>query len=409
MRKPKVILYIHHSTALGGAPRSLTYLIKEIDKEQWKPVVLLPGEGEVAQMFRDAGAEVFIDRRIQSFPGSTSPVNSPFRLLRAWFRGRHTSEAAADYVRRLAPVVVHLNSTSLFMAARGAREAAPKIRIICHARETLAGGLGTQLIRHMNHCYCNAFIALDIDGLSRLKIRGKETRVVPNFVNTSTIAMHERKQILKNEHNLSNDDIIVVFLARICPINGVLEAVNMIQKLPDEFKNVHFFFFGYTEATLEGKVTYSSKVRIKEIFKRTFRKLVPSYLSRVHTVAQKTPNIHLLPFNSQTMPILGSTDILLCPFTKPHFARSIVEAAAMGIPSLTADIPSLRTLVDHGKTGLLYQLNSQSSFEEGLRSLALNKNIRTQMGEAARIKAATSFNSKDNSRSTFSLYDSHRT
>ncbi|MRS03390.1 glycosyltransferase [bacterium] len=404
MRQSKTVLYIHHSTALGGAPRSLAYLIKELDRDRWRPVVLTPGDGEVAQMFRDAGADVFFDRRIQSFPGGTSPVNSPLRLLRAWLRGQQTSEAATEYVRRLSPDVVHLNSTSLFMAARGAREAAPHVRIICHARETLAGGLGTKIIRYMNHRFCDAFIALDTDGLSRLNIQGKEARVVPNFVDTSTLASYERKQILKIEHNLSNDDVVVVFLARICPINGVMEAVRMIRSLPDEFSHCHFFFFGYTEDTASATNTSSIKDRFKITLKGFWRKVIPSYLTRVRSLAQLSSNIHILPFNNQILPILGSSDILLCPFTKPHFSRSIVEAAAMGIPSLTADVPSLRTLVDHGRTGWLYFINSRESFEAGLRFLALDPIIRVNMGNEAKKKAEIHFNNNKNALLTFEIY-----
>lgn len=407
MNKPKTVLYIHHSDAMGGAPRSLAYLIRELDKDCWNPVVLTPADGDVAQMFRDAGAKVYCDPRVCPFPGSTSPVNSPFRLLRAWILGRQTCAAVADYVQRLAPDVVHLNSTSLFMAARGARNIAPKVRIICHARETLAGGFGTKIIRFMNNRYCDAFIALDVDGLERLKVKGREAIVVPNFVDTYCLKNFRCTSNLKKEYNLNNNDIIVLFLARIYSINGVLESVKLIQKLPEEFLHTHFFFFGYAEEKEFVKENYSSfsfvdffKGKIKGIY----RKLKPSYLERVQSSADMSSNIHILPFSDNVLSLLGSADILLCPFTKPHFSRSIIEAAAMCIPSLTTNIPSLRTLVDHKNTGMLFDINCQTSFEKSLRVLVFDKEKRGQMGEAARKKADTLFNGKKNSKKTFSLY-----
>lgn len=398
MKRKKTILYIHHSSALGGAPRSLSLLIKEIDKTKWNSVVLTPEEGAVAQMFRDVGAQVIVDNRIKSFPGATSTVNSPVRLLLAYTKGQHTREATADYVLRLAPDIVHLNSTSLFMAARGAREAAPHVRIICHARETLAGGIGSKIIRQMNHRYCDAFIALDEDGLARLKTKNKETRVVPNFVDTKAFSSHERSQVLRKEHALRSEDVVVLHLARICPINGVLEAIRMIRKLPPEFSNIHFFFFGYSNE----KTTVSSKKT--DIIKNLYRRIVPSYLSRVFVAAQDAPNIHILPFQSKVLPLLGSADILLCPFTKPHFARSIIEAAAMGIPSIATNVPCIRTLVEHNRTGWLYPINSQKIFEDGLRVLALNPHARARMGEAAKQKADFSFNAIKNAFRTSELY-----
>lgn len=404
MQDKETVLYIHHSNGLGGAPRSLALLINEIDSVRWRPVVLTPTEGDVAQMFRDAGAEVIIDSRIRLFPGSTSPVNSPLRLAREWQLGRRASLAAFEYVRKVAPTVVHLNSSSLFMAARGVRKAALDVRIICHVRETLSGGLGARIIRYMNHRYCDAFIALDRDGLARLDTEGKDARVVPNFVDTSLFADYTRTPLLKIEHGLHEDDVVVLFLARICSINGVLEAVRTIRRLPPDFARVHFFFFGYDNSPASAAGGHSSMGAGRKVIRSIVRKVVPHYIDRVRSAAQGAPNIHVLPFESNILPILGSADILLCPFTKPHFARSIVEASAMGIPSLTADVPSLRTQVAHGRTGLLYRLDSQSTFEDGLRKLAFDVQTRDAMGQAARTYASDLFDARQNAADTFAVY-----
>ena len=42
------------------------------------------------------------------------------------------------------------------------------------------------------------------------------------------------------------------------------------------------------------------------------------------------------------------------PFTQPHFARGIIEGAAMGKPALSTDIEGPRELVVDGTTGRFY-------------------------------------------------------
>src|SRR5438309_2868439 len=51
------ILFVHHRSELGGAPASLSYLIRELDRERFEPHVYCP-PGPAAELFREAGATV---------------------------------------------------------------------------------------------------------------------------------------------------------------------------------------------------------------------------------------------------------------------------------------------------------------------------------------------------------------
>ncbi len=54
---PVPVLFVHHRSELGGAPESLSYLIRELDREQFEPHVYCP-PGPAADLFREAGAVV---------------------------------------------------------------------------------------------------------------------------------------------------------------------------------------------------------------------------------------------------------------------------------------------------------------------------------------------------------------
>ncbi|MFZ4695007.1 MAG: hypothetical protein ACOYMV_07770, partial [Verrucomicrobiia bacterium] len=55
---PRPILYVHHERAIGGAPLSLLYLIRQLDRTRWSPRVICLREGPAAELYRKEGLPV---------------------------------------------------------------------------------------------------------------------------------------------------------------------------------------------------------------------------------------------------------------------------------------------------------------------------------------------------------------
>jgi glycosyltransferase involved in cell wall biosynthesis len=396
--KKNRILFIHHAIEPGGAPRSLAFLLHELPNDKHEPFVLMPADSEVAEMFRETGAIVLFDIRITHLlPGPATPIYSPIKVVASYVRCIRSVRPVSEMVKHLKPDIVHLNSNTLFMAAAGARLASSEVSIVCHSRETLNGGLADPIIRYYNQRYCDEFIFIDEDGMKSFKAPARKSRVIYNAIDTQEYRPRPLNLELRREYGIKDSDVAILFLARFCRINGVLEATNMIRKLPKEFSHVHFLFVGY------GKEPRPST--FKSWVKGHFKNSHGAYLKRVLSEAEKSPNVHAIPMTKDVVPFLSAADVILCPFTKPHFARCIVEGAAMGIPSLTADIPSVRTPVQNGITGLLYNPKSQKSFENCLSKLALSPQTRKSMGHNARQFACKNFDSRKNARAIYEFYE----
>ena len=85
------ILYIHHGRGIGGAPLSLLYLIQQLDRTQYEPVVLCLYESSAADLYRAEGVETHVARGVRTFDHSTllwynlrRPWRLPWRLLTFW-------------------------------------------------------------------------------------------------------------------------------------------------------------------------------------------------------------------------------------------------------------------------------------------------------------------------------------
>lgn len=87
--------------------------------------------------------------------------------------------------------------------------------------------------------------------------------------------------------------------------------------------------------------------------------------------------------------------IVLPSYYREGIPRSLIEAAAMGKPSITTDEIGCREAVDDGRTGFLCRARSVESLVEAMeRVLALDDAGRFEMGAQARRKAERQFDEK---------------
>lgn len=376
------ILYVHHSTAKGGAPRSLAFLIKELDKLKFEPFVLTPGEGEVAQLFRDAGAQVLIDHRIRPFHGSIGAKVGLLRFLRQLKNSViPTYLGTKQALNKVCPDIVHLNSATLFMSAMAVKNVSINLKVVVHIRETLLDSFFGKIHRYMNHKYSDAYIAIDSYGLSKIKSKNRIAKKIYNFVDLSEYDSQIRKDILREKAKLGSDTLVALFLARISPGNGALELVRMAKKMSMKIPKIHFFIVGFNS-----------------------REINP-YQEKIANEAHGNSNIHLLNFRNDVIDLIASSDVMVCPFTESHFARAIVEASAMGLPTIATNIPGPNELVIDRLTGLLYDPGDEVGFFKAFEKLCNNEELRRQYGRNAIDFAKEKFSSKKNAAETFDVYE----
>jgi glycosyltransferase involved in cell wall biosynthesis len=71
--------------------------------------------------------------------------------------------------------------------------------------------------------------------------------------------------------------------------------------------------------------------------------------------------------------------------------RTLLEAAATGLPAVTSDMPGCREAVIDGATGYLVPAGDAGAVADGLKRLIEDAGLRRRLGEAARERAVTCF------------------
>ena len=84
-----------------------------------------------------------------------------------------------------------------------------------------------------------------------------------------------------------------------------------------------------------------------------------------------------------------TTDVFVAPSAGfESFGIVLLEAMATGVPVVASDIPGYRTVLEHGKQGLLVQPRHPQALAKAIIDLLRDPDLRAQMGSEGRIKAA---------------------
>ncbi len=370
----KRILFIHHSGGLGGAPRSLNYLLRSIERNKYVPLLINIEDGPANILFSKSRINPVLVKHCRPFHG-TEGVNLTLKLIiRNWVYFIPSIINARKHIRKLQPDLIHLNSTSLISFAIAAKLVNKKLPVICHVREVIKKGFLGWPLRFFLKRNVDGFIGIYKYGLDSLKIPRENIKirqeVIYNFVDVDPMKISEQKNLYRDKLMIKKEDIVFLYLARFSAANGWRELYDMAEVIIKEKQNYHFILAG------------AENINNLKINKST--------------------NIHILPFQNKVGQLLQTADIFVCPFTQPHFARGIIEASAFGLPILASNIEGVNELVKQKKTGYLY--DNQISFKNYAIKLGDNPKLRKELGNNGIKFAKMNFNFETNTKKTFDFY-----
>ena len=105
--------------------------------------------------------------------------------------------------------------------------------------------------------------------------------------------------------------------------------------------------------------------------------------------------VSYLGFTEDVRPYIENADVVLLPSYREGMARILLEAASMGKPIITSDVPGCREVVDDTQTGFLCRVRDPNDLaEKMIRMLDLSNDDRALMGKRGRKKMEKEFSEK---------------
>jgi glycosyltransferase involved in cell wall biosynthesis len=102
--------------------------------------------------------------------------------------------------------------------------------------------------------------------------------------------------------------------------------------------------------------------------------------------------------------LLRSADLVVLPSYREGLPRSLIEAAACGLPLVTTDVPGCREVVRNEKEGLLVPPKDAGSLAAAIARLHDDGALRTRLAIAARERAITCYDEKIIVEQTLRVY-----
>lgn len=162
----------------------------------------------------------------------------------------------------------------------------------------------------------------------------------------------------KAKNGISKESIVLAFMGRLANYKGVNELVEAFIELQQMHKNLFLVLIGGLEE---------------------LNPLKPSVLNEIKI----NPNIISVGHQKDVRLFLAIANIFVFPSYREGFPQALMQACAMGLPSIATNINGCNELIEDGVNGRLIPTKSVEAIVTASSELIMNNDLRIQMGAAS--------------------------
>jgi glycosyltransferase involved in cell wall biosynthesis len=369
----KAILFANTDWYLYNFRRSLALSLRRAGYE----VLLISPPGPYGSKLRDLGL------RWESLPMQRRSLNVFRELALLWYLVR--------LLRRERPALVH--GFTIKCAVYGSLAA---LMAGIPARVNAVAGMGYVFTSNQ---WKARLLRPIVRGLLRLALGGKGARLI--LQNADDVEVFEQEGLICAEHIRlirgsgvncgqfagvsprvpDGERTRVLVACRLLWDKGIHEYVEALRQLREQGRSI--------DALLAGTPDPGNPAAIPE---STIRGWVDEGL------------LTWLGHVDDMVGLLGSVDIVALPSYREGLPRTLVEAAACGLPLITTDAPGCREVVSDGVDGLLVPVKDSKALARAIQRLQDDPMFARKLGDAARIKARTQLDERIVIQRTIEVY-----
>lgn len=184
-------------------------------------------------------------------------------------------------------------------------------------------------------------------------------------------AVEIRGQQIRREYNIPDEAIVIGYIGRVVPDKGIKELVEAFVKLQHDISDSFLLLIGEVET-----------VR-KDLDVQTL-----SIIKDCDNICSSNA------FTADVQAVYAAIDILVLPSRREGLGMTLIEAAAMGLPTVATKVTGCVDAVVDNVTGLLAALNDPEDLYKVMLKLALDPELRKELGANGQQRVRKLFDSK---------------
>jgi glycosyltransferase involved in cell wall biosynthesis len=369
---------------IGGSFFSLLFLVKNLDRSRYDPIVVFSKSNDLIPEYRAAGAEVIVRPMPQPVRWS-GPLMGPLRRAANVLLGFGVETLRlAQFLRAQRADILHLNNSiernHPWMAA-AVLAGVPRLTHERGINDRLSPP-AKWLTRRLDAVICISRAVRE--NLERLGVETPNLTTIWNALDPSEMTVRMERTAVLNEFGIAPGSRLIGMVGNIKPWKGqavVVEAMEIVaRKHPDV---VCLLIGDHSEADAEYKRTIDRTISDQGLQKRViitgYRANVPDYVAAL--------------------------DILIHASVLPEpFGRVLLEGMALRKPLVASRGGAVPEIVEEGITGLLFEPGNGPDLADKLLRLLESPDAAQAMGAAGFDRLKNQFGIRNNAERTMALY-----
>jgi glycosyltransferase involved in cell wall biosynthesis len=365
--RPIAILLFSSFENLGqGGQESLFLLASRLNRDLYRPVVLVPKRGSLADKLDEASIDVLVLDLPPILPANIGQIIIAQRAL-----GSATERFGIDLLHSDGP------RNTFYAGVIGRLKRRP---VVWHVRSSERDPHDRLL------CMLSSKIVLVADALAfRFPTKSRKAKCVTihNGVDLQRFAPLSYSRIDPANLVFESPSIIVVHTGRVEPQKGQRQLIEACGRLRDQVPELRIVFAGAIKdgAYFQECLQCAGNLGVLE-------------------------RIRFVGHQEDVSGLLQASDIFVLPSIRGEaFSRSILEAMATGKPVVATSCGGSGEAIIDNSSGFIVPPKDSAALAEKIALLATRKELRNQMGRAARIRAEAFFGIEKNVERTVRIYE----
>lgn len=383
------VLYISHSANLYGAEQSLLLLLKELDRERFFPVVVLPKDGPLKQAIEALSIPVEIVPSLLPWFTRRKGIQKllyhlaiiPFILLSCWQLRRVVYSYNIDLIHTNSLVIISGGLIAKFL----------KRPHIWHVREIvephspyhfLFGPCAALAIVLSLSDYVIAISKAVANAFYRCHETSKVTLVYNGVSFEQAAANPALEAQLRQKYGVKPTAPIVAQVTNLTPVKGCEDFVHAAAQVHKAIPEAVFLLVGGAPYP-----DYHQKI-----------------LDLITHCGMET-YFFLTGFRQDVMDIFKAIDLLVLPSSYEPFGRVAIEAMLAGRPVVGSAVDGIPEIIIDGETGLLAPPQSPDRLAQAIITILQDPELASRMGAAGYARAREHFSSEQYRNKIQKIYE----